>query len=169
MAARRFNPAQIALLREELTRLARELAPTTVRSLYYQAVLSPVLDFITKDSSGSKSNYTAVQSRVLELRQEGLIGWDAVFDSSRTDYSFERWSAPADFASIAPLCYRLDLWRDQPTRPIVLVEKEGRSRSTGATLSASAWTSGPVRGTAAAVTSVCWPCPSGRTWRPASG
>lgn len=126
MAARRFNPAQIALLREELTRLARELAPTTVRSLYYQAVLSPVLDFITKDSSGSKSNYTAVQSRVLDLRQEGLIGWDAVFDSSRTDYSFERWSAPADFASIAPLCYRLDLWRDQPTRPIVLVEKDGQ-------------------------------------------
>ena len=126
MAARRFNPAQIALLREELTRLARELAPTTVRSLYYQAVLSPMLDFITKDSGGSKSNYTAVQSRVLELRQEGLIAWADVIDSSRTDYSFDRWSAPTDFASIAPLFYRLDLWRDQPIRPIVLMEKDGQ-------------------------------------------
>ena len=126
MAARRFNPSQIALLWEELTRLARELAPTTVRSLYYKAVLSPVLDFITKDSNGSKSNYTAVQSRVLDLRQEGLIVWDAVIDSSRTDYSFDRWSAPVDFASIAPLCYWLHLWRDQPTRPILLVEKDGQ-------------------------------------------
>ena len=126
MAARRFTRGQIALLREELTRLARELAPTTVRSLYYQAVLSPTLDFITKDSGGSKSNYIAVQSRVLELRQEGLIAWADVIDSSRTDHSFDRWNAPAGFAQIAPLYYRLDLWRDQPTRLIVLVEKDGQ-------------------------------------------
>jgi len=126
MAARRFTPEQIALLRDELTRLARELAPTTVRSLYYQAVLSTVLDFITKDSNGAKSNYTAVQSRVLDLRHEGLINWDWVIDSSRADYSYSRWSAPTDFAQIAPLYYRLDLWSDQPIRPIVLVEKDGQ-------------------------------------------
>lgn len=126
MAARRFTPGQIALLREELTRLARELAPTTVRSLYYQAVLSAVLDFITKDTSGSRSNYRAVQDRVLDLRQEGLIDWDWVIDSSRTDYSYDRWNAPAGFAQIAPLYYRLDLWIDQLTRPIVLVEKDGQ-------------------------------------------
>ena len=126
MAARRFTPEQITLLRDELTRLARELAPTTVRSLYYQAVLSAALDFITKDTNGSKSNYTAVQSRVLDLRQEGLIAWESVIDSSRTDYSFQRWDEPAGFAQIAPLYYRLDLWSDNPTRPIVLVEKDGQ-------------------------------------------
>jgi hypothetical protein len=98
MAARRFTPEQITLLRDELTRLARELAPTTVRSLYYQAVLSARLDFITKDTNGSKSNYTAVQSRVLDLRQEGLTNWESVIDSSRTDYSLDRWVAPAGFA-----------------------------------------------------------------------
>ena len=126
MAARRFTPEQITLLRDELTRLARELAPTTVRSLYYQAVLSARLDFITKDTNGSKSNYTAVQSRVLDLRQEGLTNWESVIDSSRTDYSYRRWIAPAGFAEIAPHYYRLDLWSDQPTRPIVLVEKHGQ-------------------------------------------
>jgi hypothetical protein len=126
MAARRFTPEQITLLRDELMRLALELAPTTVRSLYYQAVLSARLDFITKDTNGSKSNYTAVQSRVLDLRQEGLIAWESVIDSSRTDYSRDRWMAPADFAQIAPWYYRLDLWSDQPTRPIVLVEKDGQ-------------------------------------------
>ncbi len=126
MAARRFSRGQVALLREELTRLARELAPTTVRSLYYQAVLSAVLDFIVKDSNGGKSNYKAVQTRVLDLRQEGLIAWDWLIDSSRTDYSFSRWDAPAGFAEIAPLYYRLDMWSDQPRRPIVLVEKDGQ-------------------------------------------
>ena len=126
MAARRFTPGQIALLREELTRLARELAPTTVRSLYYQAVISSILDFITKDTGKGKSNYNAVQSRVLELRHEGLIEWDWVIDSSRTDYSCRRWNAPAGFAQIAPLYYWLDLWQVQPTRPIVLVEKDGQ-------------------------------------------
>jgi hypothetical protein len=63
---------------------------------------------------------------VLDLRQEGLIAWDSVIDSSRTDYRESRWIAPADFAQIAPWYYRLDLWSNQPTRPIVLVEKDGQ-------------------------------------------
>lgn len=126
MAERRLTKEQDALLRASLINMAAALKPVTVRGLYYQAVISSTLPFITKDHDGERTNYRAVQSRVQALRQEGLIEWDWVIDPSRTDYSFTRWNNPADFASTAPHYYRLDLWADQPFRPVVLVEKDGQ-------------------------------------------
>lgn len=126
MAERRLTKQQDALLRSSLVNMAASLAPVTVRGLYYQAVISSALPFISKDHDGERTNYRAVQSRVQALRLEGLIDWDLVIDPSRTDYSFTRWPNPADFAATAPYYYRLDLWADQITRPIVLVEKDGQ-------------------------------------------
>jgi len=126
MAKHLLTKAEGALLEQQLIAMARELAPVTVRGLYYQAVISAALPFITKDHDGERSSYRAVQGRVQALRLEGAIEWDWVIDPSRTDYSFERWEGPADFAAIAPLYYRLDLWANQLTRPLVLVEKEGQ-------------------------------------------
>lgn len=126
MAERRLTKDQDALLRASLINLARELAPITVRGLYYQAVISSALDFITKDHDGERGNYRAVQSRVQALRLDGSIPWDWVIDPSRTDYSFTRWANPAGFAETAPHYYRLDLWAEQPIRPLVLVEKDGQ-------------------------------------------
>ena len=126
MAERLLTKEQSALLREQLITLARELAPITVRGLYYQAVISAILDFISKDHDGERSNYRAVQSRVQALRLDGSIHWDWVIDPSRTDYSFTRWDGPAGFADTAPHYYRLDIWANQPVRPLVLVEKDGQ-------------------------------------------
>lgn len=117
---------QNQLLAAELIRLAQQLHPITVRGLYYQAVLSPVLDFITKDKDGGRTNYRMVQGKVLSLRESGQIPWHHVIDPSRTDYSAARWTSPQGFATVAPLYYRLDFWEDQPIRPVVLVEKDGQ-------------------------------------------
>jgi hypothetical protein len=122
----RLTRAQSDLLESELCRLASELAPITVRGLYYQAVISPVLDFITKDKEGSRTNYRHVQSRTLDLRRTFRIPWNAVVDESRPDYTRDRWTSPSGFAEVAPLYYRLDAWADQPTRPLVIVEKAGQ-------------------------------------------
>ena len=113
-------------LRFELIRLAAELKPTTVRGLYYQAVISALLYFIQKDSDGQKTYYNLVQTRVLELRREGLIPWDCVTDESRASYNLSRFDTPAAFADVAPYSYRLDFWRDQQVRPLVMVEKAGQ-------------------------------------------
>ena len=67
---------QDALLRFELLRLAAELQPITVRGLYYQAVVSALIDFISKDSLGSTTNYDLVQRRVLDLRKSGALPWE---------------------------------------------------------------------------------------------
>jgi hypothetical protein len=126
MAEPRLSRAEANLLEEELARLAAALAPITVRGLYYQAVISALLDFITKDKEGGRTYYRMVQGRVLSLRRSGLIAWDDVVDESRPDYSFDRWTSPAGFAETAPLYYRLDTWADQPIRPLVMVEKAGQ-------------------------------------------
>lgn len=118
---------QDALLRSELIRLAIELAPTTVRGLYYQAVFSAILDFIHKDTKDTRdSYYDLVQNRQLALRRSGDIPWDCIVDESRASYELQRFGTPADFAEVAPYYYRLDLWREQPVRPLVLVEKAGQ-------------------------------------------
>ena len=110
---------QDTLLRSELLRLAAELQPITVRGLYYQAVVSATLDFITKDSLGSTTNYDLIQRRVLDLRKAGEMPWDWVVDESRSSYGVNRWDNPAGFAETAPWFYRLDFWREQSVRPLV--------------------------------------------------
>jgi len=124
--ADRLTREQSDLLEDELIRLAADLAPVTVRGLYYQAVISARLDFITKDKEGNRTNYLMVQRRALALRRSGRIAWDAVVDESRPNYSRARWTSPAGFAEIAQLYYRRDTWADQPIRPMVMVEKAGQ-------------------------------------------
>lgn len=122
----RLSRAESDRLEAELCRLAAELAPITVRGLYYQAVISSALPFITKDKDGSRTHYRHVQGRILELRRSGVIPWDAVVDESRPDYSHERWIGPRGFAEVAPFYYRFDAWADQSIRPLVMVEKAGQ-------------------------------------------
>lgn len=117
---------QDALLRSELVRLAAELHPITVRGLYYRAVVSALLDYISKDSLGSRVNYNLVQGRVLDLRKAGVMPWEWVVDESRASYGLPRWVDPSGFAWTAPHYYRLDFWRDQRIRPLVIVEKAGQ-------------------------------------------
>ena len=117
---------QDALLRSELLRLAAELQPITVRGLYYQAVVSARLDFISKDSQGEKTNYKLIQGRVLDLREQGQLPWAWITDESRASYGVNRWVNPAGFAETAPWFYSLDFWREQQRRPLVMVEKAGQ-------------------------------------------
>ena len=116
---------QDTLLRAELLRLADELQPITVRGLYYQSVVSTALEFITKDSLGSTTNYDLVQRRVLDLRKSGEMPWEWVVDESRASYGVNRWNNPVGFAETAPWFYRLDFWRGA-VRPVVVVEKAGQ-------------------------------------------
>jgi hypothetical protein len=123
---KQLTSQQNELLRQFLVHTARAMQPITVRGLYYQAVTSSALPFIEKDADKSKRNYGFVQRAVLTLRRSGAFPWSWVVDESRPDYSFNRWSGPADFADIAPRFYRLDLWEGQPTRPLLLLEKIGQ-------------------------------------------
>ena len=77
-------------------------------------------------SLGSTTNYDLVQRRVLDLRKSAELAWEWIVDESRSSYAKPRWNNPAGFAETAPWFYRLDFWREQQTRPLVLVEKAGQ-------------------------------------------
>ena len=97
-----------------------------MRGLCYQAVISALLEFITKNAAGDRRNYRLVQGRVLELRQAGRIAWDWIVDPSRADDGFSRHESPAALAEIAPQFFHLDLWAGQPIRQLLIVEKVGQ-------------------------------------------
>lgn len=126
MAPRKTSPEQSALLSETLLQIAQASQPISVRGLYYRAVLAASLPFITKDSDGGKTFYKMIQARVLDLRKSGALPWEWIVDPSRSDYTIQRWSRPADYADDAPDYYYLDLWEGQLTRPLLMVEKAGQ-------------------------------------------
>jgi hypothetical protein len=126
MTTPKLTVAQGQQLCDALVDMARRLRPISVRGLYYQAVISAQLPFITKDKDGSRTYYRMVQDRVLKLRHTGELDWSWVVDTSRSDYGRPRWSDPAGFAETAPRYYRLDLWEDQGRRPLLMVEKAGQ-------------------------------------------
>ena len=63
---------QDALLRTELLRLTAELHPITVRGLYYQAVVSALLDYISQHSMGQQGQLQP-SSRIY-VRQQSCHG-----------------------------------------------------------------------------------------------
>ena len=67
-----------------------------------------------------------MQRRLLDLRKSGELPWEWIVDESRSSYAEPRWNNPAGFAETAPWFYRLDFWREQQLRPLVLVEKAGQ-------------------------------------------
>lgn len=117
---------QKQLLESELLQLAADLQPITVRGLYYQAVISAKLPFITKDHDGERTNYRYVQGRIADLRENGSIPWSWIVDESRPSYGVARFVSPAEYANTAPYWYNLDYWADQPCRPVLMVEKAGQ-------------------------------------------
>ena len=60
-------------LEAEIIEICQRQKPITVRGLYYACVLSRDLPFLTKDSDGGRRNYRLVQTRVLKLRNLGLL------------------------------------------------------------------------------------------------
>lgn len=72
----RASRDEMAFRRAELTKIAREAAPASVRNLFYRAV---VAGLVPKDDNG----YKKVQRTILELRREGVIPWDWVVDRGR--------------------------------------------------------------------------------------
>lgn len=122
----KLSKFQSECLRKSIQQIVAEQMPITVRGIYYQCVVDKRLPFVTKDKTGSFRNYRLVAKRVLDLRREGLISWDAVVDPSRNYYDKQRWPSPAAFAQIAPRLYRRDYWATATARPVVLVEKDGQ-------------------------------------------
>ena len=107
----------------------------TVRQLYYRFI---ALDWfpdtwrekLPNGKLGSKNNpksYDKLVAIISDGRMTGDIDWDAIEDRTRSIEQNSAWNSPADILRACAKQYNIDMWRNQPYRPIVLVEKEALS------------------------------------------
>lgn len=111
----------------------------TLRQLYYRLVANdlfpdhrkylpiPGTNKWRRDPNGTKNaepNYDFLGALVSDGRVAGLIDWDAIEDRTRELGINSRWNEPSDIIRSAAASYQNDLWRWQPVRPEVWVEKD---------------------------------------------
>jgi hypothetical protein len=109
----------------------------TLRQLYYRLVAGDHFPDNRKwswtgtkwvrDPNGTKNaepNYNWLGELVSDARLSGLIDWNAIEDRTRELGVNSHWNAPTDIIDSAAESYQNDLWRWQPVRPEVWVEKD---------------------------------------------
>lgn len=89
----------------------------TLRQLYYQFVARGLFP-------NKQSEYARLSSIISDGRLAGLIDWEAIEDRTRNLESIPTWETPNDLLDVCAQQFRVDLWRKQPTRIEVWVEKE---------------------------------------------
>jgi hypothetical protein len=89
----------------------------TLRQLYYQFVARGLLP-------NNQRSYKNLGSVIDKARKAGRMDWDYIVDRTRNLTGFNVFDDPADFITQMVDRYHIDIWRDQPHRIEVWVEKE---------------------------------------------
>lgn len=89
----------------------------TLRQLYYQFVKNNWL-------ANTEANYDRLGAIINDARLAGMIDWSHLEDRTRNLKRDSYWSSPADIIQSCVYSYAEDLWRTQPFRLEVWVEKE---------------------------------------------
>jgi len=115
-----FTPGSLALIERADSVCADYQAQgydLTLRQLYYQFVARGWI-------ANRDSEYKRLGSIVNDARLAGLLDWSYIVDRTRNLRSLSHWRNPADIVAGAAYSFRTDLWRHQPFRPEVWVEKD---------------------------------------------
>ncbi len=115
---RRRSREELGRLDAALTDIAYEVAPATVRQIFYQAV---VRGLVPKSET---TGYRVVQRRLLKLREDETIPYGLITDNARMVRTRARWGSPEHFAREAAARYRRDYWADSEVRVEVWLEKD---------------------------------------------
>lgn len=89
----------------------------TLRQLYYQFVSRGIIP-------NKQAEYNRLGTVLNKARLAGLFDWDYIVDRTRNLKTLAHWSTPSDAIDAIAYQYRNNLWRDQPNRVEVWVEKE---------------------------------------------
>jgi len=89
----------------------------TLRQLYYQFVARGLIP-------NKQTEYKRLGTIISDGRLAGLIDWAAIVDRTREVEKPSTWSSPEQIVEIVADQYQIDLWKNQPFRPEVWVEKE---------------------------------------------
>lgn len=116
----RFNRASKAVI-EQANKIIEEFLgqgfDLTLRQLYYQFVARDLIPNTPKD-------YKRLGEIVNNARLAGLIDWNRISDRTRFIRTNSHWETPGGVIRSAAHSFGLDLWKDQPYRVEVWIEKD---------------------------------------------
>ena len=92
-------------------------APITGRGVGYKLFVRKLI------KSMSDSDMQRVYRLLKEAREQGMIPWGCIVDETREFERAPSWDDPGEFAESAARQYRLDFWKQQPSRCEVWSEK----------------------------------------------
>lgn len=88
----------------------------TVRQLYYQLVARGIIE-------NTERSYKNITDLINNARMAGLLDWSAIEDRNREVVTRGHWTTPGNMLDAAISSYHEDLWTNQDTRVMVVVEK----------------------------------------------
>lgn len=118
--ARKFSSASTALIdkaNEIIGEYEGQGFQLTLRQLYYQFVARGLIP-------NSLKSYKNLGSVVNDGRLAGLIDWDHITDRTRVLRKNSHWETPGGVIKSAADSYLIDMWKSQPWRPEVWIEKD---------------------------------------------
>jgi len=117
---KKFSPAHLALIADANAIIAEYRQQgfiLTLRQLYYQ--------FVARDKLANRQKeYKRLGGIINDARLGGLIDWDAIEDRTRHLRSPSAWDNPASIVEACASQFKMDLWRTQPVRFEVWIEKD---------------------------------------------
>jgi hypothetical protein len=102
---------------DALVRIVSEIAPCTVRQVYYQATQRGIVE-------KTEAGYEKVQRALVTLRRSGLIPYRQITDSTRWQIKPNSFDSIADALTETARLYRRAVWSDVPAYVEVWLEKD---------------------------------------------
>lgn len=116
----KFQPATkklIATMNDILTEYVDQGYILTVRQLYYQLVARGFIP-------NNMRSYKRLVAHCGNGRKAGMINWAYIHDTARRTLYPSSWDDPPDIIEASAKQFRVDRWEDQPSRIIVMIEKD---------------------------------------------
>lgn len=89
----------------------------SLRQLFYQFVSRDMLE-------NTEQSYKRLGSIISDARLAGLIDWSHIKDRGRATIENTHWNTPGDIIEACASQFRIDLWEDQSSFVMVMVEKQ---------------------------------------------
>lgn len=118
--ATQFRPETLAMI-GRVNAICAEYAAQgfslTLRQLYYQLVSRGLI-------ANKSTEYKRLGSIVNDARLAGLTDWAHIVDRTRNLRSLSQWETPLEIITESAEDFHHDLWKGQPYRPEVWIEKD---------------------------------------------
>jgi hypothetical protein len=113
----RATKPQMAALHEVLIRIVKEIAPCTVRQVFYQATIRGAVE-------KAEAGYDRVQRALVILRRSGRIGYSKITDNTRWQIKPSTYDGPQEALEEAAREYRRAVWGDVDAYIEMWIEKD---------------------------------------------